>query len=131
MWPGPGRKRQFPRSSAVPEQIKFEEPQSALQLQYKEASVPAFRATWPSWPKGDVFHAQVQKPDLAVELPTEVLPSKSSVELLCAYFERAKAKGVAAKSVALSLGLTPNNISQYKSGVQELSCLGCCPWRRC
>lgn len=49
-------------------------------------------------------------------LPAELLPAKSSTQLINEYVERLRDSGVPQKVIALSLGFGPNYVSMLKAG---------------
>lgn len=55
-------------------------------------------------------------PSHITPLPVELLPAKSSTQLISEYVERLRDIGVRQKVVALSLGFKPNYVTQLKDG---------------
>jgi len=55
-------------------------------------------------------------PSHITPLPAELVPAKSSTELINEYVERLRDSGVPQKTIALSLGFGPNYVSMLKAG---------------
>lgn len=55
-------------------------------------------------------------PSHITPLPAELLPAKSSTQLINEYLERLRDSGVPQKVIALSLGFGPNYVSMLKAG---------------
>jgi hypothetical protein len=55
-------------------------------------------------------------PSHITPLPAELLPAKSSTQLINEYVERLRDSGVPQKVIALSLGFGPNYVSMLKAG---------------
>lgn len=55
-------------------------------------------------------------PSHITPLPAELVPAKSSTQLIREYVERLRDTGVRQKVVALTLGFKPNYVSQLKDG---------------
>ncbi len=55
-------------------------------------------------------------PSHITPLPVELLPTKSSTQLINEYVERLRDSGVPQKVIALSLGFGPNYVSMLKAG---------------
>ena len=55
-------------------------------------------------------------PSHVTPLPAELLPAKSSTQLVNEYIERLRDSGVPQKVIALSLGFGPNYVSMLKAG---------------
>lgn len=55
-------------------------------------------------------------PSHITQLPAELVPAKSSTQLINEYVERLRDSGVPQKTIALSLGFGPNYLSMLKAG---------------
>lgn len=55
-------------------------------------------------------------PSHITPLPAELVPAKSSTQLINEYVERLRDSGVPQKTIALSLGFGPNYVSMLKAG---------------
>jgi hypothetical protein len=59
-------------------------------------------------------------PSHITPLPAELLPTKSSTQLINEHVQRLRDCGVPQKTIALTLGFGPNYVSMLKAGVDDL-----------